>query len=292
MFADAIEAARPYTWPLIVSMRYYDGSVESGLATFIVLNRDGWILTAAHALQPIQLAQQHGLEMQQYGQRVAEIEANIHFPKAVKAKHIKNLQTNPKWVVNQSYWWGRDGVTVVNGRADPHRDLAFGQMQPFQADWVSSFPVFKNPATRSRVGTSLCRLGFPLHAVKATFDDKTGNFNLPPEIFPLPQFPNEGIYTRDCIMVNQADQRRAKFLETSSAGLRGQSGGPIFDTRGRIWAVQSRTFNYPLGFSPEVTVGKTNHVEHQFLNVGVGCHVEEVVQYLRENNIQFELSAD
>jgi hypothetical protein len=43
-----------------------------------------------------------------------------------------------------------------------------------------------------------------------------------------------------------------KWIETSSPGLKGQSGGPLLDERGTIWGVQSNTFSYNLGFSPQV----------------------------------------
>jgi hypothetical protein len=102
----------------------------------------------------------------------------------------------------------------------------------------------------------------------------------------------DGIYTRECVLIEENTKIRAKFLETSSPGLRGQSGGPIFDVRARVWALQSRTFNFPLGFSPQLKIGNTSVTEHQFLNVGIGSHVEEILNFLRENQVQFEVSPD
>ena len=52
--------------------------------------------------------------------------------------------------------------------------------------------------------------------------------------------------------VDNASQRKVHYLETSSAGLLGQSGGPIFDIDGTVWAMQSRTTHLPLGFAPKV----------------------------------------
>jgi hypothetical protein len=48
--------------------------------------------------------------------------------------------------------------------------------------------------------------------------------------------------------------RAAKFVEMSSPGLRGQSGGPRFDVNGMVWGLQSRTQHLALGFSPQVEV--------------------------------------
>ncbi len=78
-----------------------------------------------------------------------------------------------------------------------------------------------------------------------------------------------------------------KFVETSSPGLRGQSGGPIFDVNGHICALQSRTVHHQLGFSPVVKVGHREVNEHQFLNVGIGTHVEEITAFLDKHKISY-----
>jgi hypothetical protein len=81
------------------------------------------------------------------------------------------------------------------------------------------------------------------------------------------------------------------FVETSSPGLRGQSGGPTFDVEGNIWAIQSQTRHLPLGFSPEIKDGGQNHKEHQFLNVGMGTHVETLLGLFKLIGIKHSVSA-
>ena len=131
-------------------------------------------------------------------------------------------------------------------------DIAIGQLVGFDPAQVGEYPVFKNPNTELRSGTSLCRLGFPFHQIKAAFDEATGSFTPDPATFPVPFFPNDGILTR-FIMKNSSDRsRQAQFIETSTAGLRGQSGGPIFDKDARVCAIQSQTTSLPLGFAPTV----------------------------------------
>ena len=80
------------------------------------------------------------------------------------------------------------------------------------------------------------------------------------------------------------------FLETSSPGLMGQSGGPIFDVRGTVWSIQSRTMHLPLGFNPPVPNATRGEVEHQFLNVGWGTHPQTLVGALRGRGVTFALS--
>jgi hypothetical protein len=81
-----------------------------------------------------------------------------------------------------------------------------------------------------------------------------------------------------------------RLFETSSPGLRGQSGGPIFDTKGVVWGIQSLTRHFPLGFEP--TVPGKGVKEHQFLNVGIGVHAVTIVGLLKKQGIECQLSTD
>ena len=76
------------------------------------------------------------------------------------------------------------------------------------------------------------------------------------------------------------------FIEVSTPGLRGQSGGPVFDTEGRVCGIQSHTSSLPLGFSPKIEHGGHKTVENQFINVGFASHVKEVLDLLRDNGIR------
>ena len=48
MFAKACERVYKFTRPLIISTRTVDGTVSSSCGTFIIINPEGWILTAGH----------------------------------------------------------------------------------------------------------------------------------------------------------------------------------------------------------------------------------------------------
>ena len=156
-------------------------------------------------------------------------------------------------------------------------------------------PTIKNPAVNFEPGTSLCRLGFPFHAIVPRFDERDGRFVLPEGSTPIPLFPVEGILTRLGTILPPAEKPLPYPLmqiETSSPGLRGQSGGPIVDIAGRIWGIQSVTRHLPLGFDPEVADRNGSAREHQFLNVGVGIHAATIVGMLNEMGVRFALSSD
>ena len=73
MFADAYELASAFTLPVIISARYFDGSVESGLASMTVLNRDGWAATAAHVFDLQTLFVQQQPEVAEYQRQRTQI---------------------------------------------------------------------------------------------------------------------------------------------------------------------------------------------------------------------------
>jgi hypothetical protein len=272
MFSRAYEIASQFTLPVITSLRYFDGTVDCLLASLTVLNTEGWALTAAHIFDPFFAYQQHQQELQEFyqgGQTGAP---------------------NPAWITHCSYWWGEDGVRDSEFRLLPEGDLAVVRLEPFYPDAISHYPLIKNPASM-RAATSLCKLGFPFHQISASFDERTDNFQLAPDALPVPRFPIEGIFTRVIGQGWSGDGRyEIKFIETSTPGLRGQSGGPVFDVDGAVWGIQSQTCHLPLGFSPTVLRDGREVEENQFLNVGWVIHPELLIAFLTDQNIAFAVS--
>jgi S1-C subfamily serine protease len=243
MFVRACELAASFTAPVVVSTRRAEGSVECGLSAFMIVNDEGWFVTAAHVLQP-----------------------------------------EPADMTNQSYWWGSDERRVERMEVLGPADLALGRIEPFDAGSVAHYPVFKREPV-VEPGRSVCRLGFPFHSVGATFDEARGVFELAPGSLPVPRFPVEGILTRQHL-AGTTDGIEIKFLETSSPGLRGQSGGPIFDVDGRVRGLQVRTHHLALGFSPELEIAGEKVRENQFLNAGIGVHASTILAFLERHGVE------
>jgi hypothetical protein len=72
-----------------------------------------------------------------------------------------------------------------------------------------------------------------------------------------------------------------RMIETSSPGIRGQSGGPIFDKNGTIWAIQSSTASYEMDL---------NTKERQYYHVGVGVHTVTIFGLFKSRNITAQIS--
>ena len=81
-------------------------------------------------------------------------------------------------------------------------------------------------------------------------------------------------------------------IELSTPGLRGQSGGPLFDKDGIVCGMQSGTNHLHLGFDMKnfeyKTNGRTIKVTNQpFIHMGHYVHIDIIKNFLRENNIKF-----
>ena len=286
MFQKALIEAMGYTRPVVISARYKNGETESSIATSVILNDQGWLLTASHVVESMQKLERS----RTYNSKVCQIRRDTSISREEQKKKIKALGTRPQNPVTDcSVWWGDDKWKAEFFHINKAADLAIGKLSDFDGDSVSNYPVFKNPSVNFHPGESLCKLGFPFSRITPEYDEKNGNFILPPGAIPLPLFPLEGIFTR-IIVAEGRKGNSVQFVETSSPGLRGQSGGPTLDVKGRIWALQSKTVHYSLDFSPRPPGGKNK--EHQFIGLGVGVHSKIIIEALQKFNIRHEVSAD
>jgi len=290
MFANACRIVRQFTRPVVISRRTYDGSLSASIGTFVVLNNEGWILTAFHILDLIQNLIASKVELTVWQGKETEI-LEKGLPKRERTRQMQSIGHPTKDAVAEtSTWWSWDRTQLVEASAIPSGDLAVGRLEPFDPTWVSTYPVLKDPGRGLDQGTSLCRMGFPFHSQKPEWDETQRAFSLQPGTVP-PLFPIEGILTRMIGIGRHEAGYEISCIETSSPGLLGQSGGPIFDRQGTVWGIQSKTIHLALGFSPPVPGGeKKGQKEHQFLNLGWGVHPATIVGHLRERGIAFTLS--
>lgn len=290
MFSIAYEIASKFTHPVIVSIRFFDKTVEGGLGSFIILNDEGWIVTAAHILDPAFRQKQHAKYISAYNDQVEAIKENDKLKAHLKERQLKKLKSNNKWITNCSFWWGNDMFKINNFEILRENDLAIGKIENYDKRFQNVYPKLKKPENLKN-GTSLCKLGFPFHSVKTDFDETSNSFKLAPGVLPVPRFPIDGIYTREVFAGKSKDGKfNIKFIETSTPGLKGQSGGPTFDVLGNIWAIQSQTINLDLGFAPKIKREKKEVVENQFINLGFGIHVATLIDFLTDKGVKFELT--
>ncbi|AYL93951.1 trypsin-like peptidase domain-containing protein [Mucilaginibacter celer] len=292
MFASACDLAKGFTKPVIISSKKHNGKCNSGIGSFVIINEDGWFVTAWHIIQNILELSHAGQLYAETVQKRKEIEHNETLKKHVKMTQLNQIKLQPDMITNSSSWFGFDNVIlapVIHGIQNV--DLAVGQLLNFNPKSVPTYPKFKNPQQQMQPGSSLCKLGFPFHAIEPSFDEATNSFSLPPGSVPVPFFPLEGIYTRQVVIPSNGNQYPLKFVETSSPGLKGQSGGPTFDTDGNIWAIQSQTRHYRLEFGNQnIKTKESEYLANQYLHAGWGVHAETIIGLLNEKNIKYNLS--
>lgn len=291
MFAKAYELAAGFTRPVVTSQVTIAGTCSTSIGAFVILNDEGWILTAWHIIDAMQQAQAACAQTQAHLDAAEVIRNDASLDKRERDRRLRKLGSLDSAArTNCSFWWGADGVKAVDISGLVDVDLAIARLDPFDAAHIKTYPVLKAPGTNINCGTSLCKLGFPFSEITPTWDSASKVFTFPPDAIPLPLFPIDGIFTRILAFPPVPNEPYPRLLiETSAPGLRGQSGGPTFDVNGVVWAIQSRTKHLPLGFDPEVP-GQKNQREHQFLNVGRGVHTETIIGFLKQNNVKYSES--
>jgi hypothetical protein len=301
MFSGALKIANQFTFPVVVSRKTVAGVCGTSIGTYVVVNDDGWIVTAGHILK-----QWHKLTegVAQTKKTIAErkkIEGDASLSNKEKQKKLSTLVVGKNDHDECSAWWAHPGAQLkdftyldleIPGFGDAI-DIGIGRLDPFDPGWVKKYPTFKDPTKDFDPGRSLCKLGFPFHKIAPVWDVKSNQFLLPPGALPMPRFPIEGIFTRTAEVKIQGLPSPlpypVKYVEVSTPGLKGQSGGPIIDVKGNVWAIQAKTSHLALGFDP---AGPNGQKEHQFLNVGLGVHPETIFGLFKDNGIKYDISTD
>ena len=291
MFSKALRIAAGFTRPMVISSRTTEGVCGSTIGAYVVLNREGWILTAGHLLDIIRQHQESARRYQGYRGNVVEFHRDIAADKRFRKRGVRTFHRPAESSVrNHSVWWGVDGVRLVDARVVSAADIALGRLDPFDPASVPRFPVLKDSSRDHEPGRSLCKLGFPLHRIDPEYDEQANTFTLPPGSVPLPMFPLEGMFTR---VVNtrapgSGEGDPSPFIETSTPSLIGQMGGPVFDSEAVLWGIQSHTMHHPLGFRPPVPGGAPGQVEHQFINTGLAVHASVIRGFLDAEGIDYD----
>jgi hypothetical protein len=296
MFADALDVAMQFTRCTVLSAQKQNGKCVASIGAFMVVNPQGWIVTAAHILTDLINLDREVSASRQRANDQAAIEGDQSLSGGERRRRIAALpKQQPKGNIRYSaLWWRPEVRQIVDINLIAGVDIGVGRLEPWEPGWIAQYPVFKDPTRGVRPGKSFCRLGFPFHEFTPSYDAVTNTFNFPPEALPIPIFASEGIISR---FLEVSDPGAPvvpfplKWIETSSPGLKGQSGGPLLDERGTIWGVQSNTFSYNLGFSPQVPRGNPGQKEHQFLNAGRAVHPETMVGFFNQHGVQFNVSA-
>jgi len=293
MFVNAIEAIQKFTRPVHSIVRYYHSDrIQPGAATLFFVNESGVAVTCKHVVE--QLLAEHSLNanytafkserellksnsggVDELGLR--ELESKYNYSSAGAVAQLKNQLVNCTDSPTYDYL------------LHPTLDLAILKFREVKQYHYTSYATFLKDGTHLKQGKSLCRYGFPFAEFKNfEYDPVRDEINFTKEgISATPSFPMDGILTR-----HVAEGQAIVGIELSTPGLKGQSGGPLFDTNGIVCGMQSGTAQYHMGFDDkEIEIiskgGKSNVLNHSFLNVGRCIHVEAIKEFLTLHQVKF-----
>jgi hypothetical protein len=288
MFTTAIEQVSEFTRPLHTIARYWETTdVEPGAATLFFVNDDGWALTCKHVAQVIFAG---------INARFAKFRAERDALKSKKISRneIRRIGEKHGFKMGSVVELHSRFMNCVTGKLDlraelhPKWDVALLKFQNYEKLLCDNFPTFAKDGGELKPGKMICRLGYPFpeftnFEYDASADrirwTEAGRAN-------TPRFPIEGMVTRRLV-----PEGILMGFELSTPGLRGQSGGPAFDTDGRIWGMQSATGHLDLKFDVKMNVVRNGQKlpvrDFAFLHVGHCVHVEVLKDFMRQHNVSF-----
>lgn len=294
MFVNAIEEIQKFTRPIHTIARHYNNNfIQPGAATLFFVNELGVAVTCKHVLEL--LISEHNFNSKyssfkaekkllgtkidgRYKKKLKELEIKYNYSSQEAIAQLKNFLISCTDSSQYDYF------------PHPTLDLAILKFKDVKETYYKSYAKFLKDGTQLKQGKSLCRFGFPFAEFNNFHYDlvndeinftNSGNMG-------SPSFPIEGIITRHVV----DGQKNIVGIEISTPGLRGQSGGPLFDKNGIVCGMQSETKQYHLGFDEQkieiVSKGrKTNVANHSFMNVGRCIHVDAIKEFLKFNNVKY-----
>ncbi len=247
MFQEACKSMMNSIIPIIIASRTNQGVVNCSIGAGVMINKDGWFVTAGHILKE--------------ASRLSE-SVNKYDSKKGKRNHMR--VTDFAAIFGDPQFSGVSTVTI-----NEELDLGIGKLENYEVPSNSTYPVFRIDEIEQ--GELLCRMGYPFVDGILTPTWIKGKGFIFTNLYPVPMFINEALVSR---FVNL---NSGVWIETSSPGLLGQSGGPLVDEKGKVCGIQVNTFHYPLNFKGQ----------KQFLNVGRAVHVKSIIDFLDANDIAY-----
>ena len=292
MFEQAIENILAFTRPLHTITRTYGGLVLPGTSTFFFVNDRGVAVTCKHVLNLIPAADQINQTYHQFKAERDRIPKDGRYKKSLLGLELKyKYQPETTVQLKNNFLNCFDKIDEIVCHAHPTLDLAILEFKGFNKIFYSGHAQFIKDSKIIKQGKSLCRIGFPF--------PEFSNFRHNPDNDDIewtqqgnpnsPSFPIDGIVTR---FVADAQLNQVTGIEMSTAGLKGQSGGPLFDAEGKVYGMQFATNHLHLGFDMKdkeiIQDGKKGKVSnYPFLHVGLCVHVDPIKDFLREHQVSF-----
>jgi hypothetical protein len=293
MFENSIEKVSGFTRPLNSILRTYGGNrIIPGSSTLFFVNDQGFAITCKHVIDVIASAEQINQTYQAFKKERDSLPKDGKYKMRLKGLELK-YKYNPNSVI-QILLTFVDCVDTMSGftwHTHPKYDLAILKFNDYKNIRYSGYARFLKDASTIRQGKNLCRLGFPFpEFTNFKYNETTDSIEWTNTgIQSSPRFPIDGMVTRFI-----SEDNKLSGIELSTPGLRGQSGGPLFDSDATIYGMQSSTKHLHLGFdliNKEILVDNSmiKVSDYSFLHLGQCVHADIIKEFLKEKDIKFHL---
>ena len=281
MYKKAIKENSRYLLPFIEGIKYYGSDeIEHGLGTMMVLNEKGDILTCKHIASEF-------IENDRLSLQYKNIIEDLSKMSKEEVEKKYNLKYDTPVLTNINLPFNINGEVSIEIKFHKYLDLAIIRFSGVNIK-CDNYPVFSK--TKPLQGQSLCKLGyaFPEYSYfeYSNSEHKIVLKNKIEAHFPL--FPMDGIVTRH--MVDETGN--VSMFETSTPGLRGQSGGPVFSPEGIVYGLQSMTKHIDLNFDVNASVRRGPNEKKvtftPFINLGVEISSDKILEFLDENGVEYK----
>ncbi|MEO7445491.1 MAG: serine protease [Ferruginibacter sp.] len=292
MFIEAIEKAAAFTRPLHSIMRSYGGKqVLPGAGTLFFVNDEGYAITCKHVLDILAGADTINNNYNAFKQERQAFSSDNKHRQLLKGLELKYKYTAESIVqVKNNFVDCVDTMSGFTWHTHPSLDLAILKFNGYGKTFYTEVARFLKNDDDVKQGKFLCRLGFPFpEFTNFAYNAEQDDIHWTTEgVSSSPRFPIEGMITRFL-----ANQEEGLFgIEMSTPGLKGQSGGPLFDNKGLVYGMQFSTKHLHLGFDMidkeiMLNTGVKKISDYAFLHLGQCIHVKAIKAFLRQHNVKF-----
>lgn len=291
MFVNAVESVSRFTRPIHSITRNYGSTrVSPGSATLFFVNDDGDAVTCRHVAEQLINAENVSQQYALFIQSRFRLKNDAHYDSNLKELEQQfNYKPDTIIQIKNNFFNSFDKITGFDCHIHPQFDIAILRFKGFQKKYYSGYATFIGSSSEVKQGKSLCRLGYPFpEFTNFEYNYQADDIQWATTGQPhSPSFPIDGIVTR--LMLQHG---RIGGIEMSTPGLRGQSGGPLFDDKGVIFGIQSSTRHLHLGFDLEnfeIPSGSATKkiTNTPFLHVGQCVHADVIKEFLSQHNVKF-----
>lgn len=292
MFINAIEEVSKFTRPIHTIVRTYGGKqIVPAAATIFFVNDKGYAVTCKHVMELVASSDAINNHFQAFKQERQQIANNPKYKQLLKGLELKYKLTPDSVIqVKNNFVETVDTMSGFTWHLHPTLDLAIIKFNDFGKLHYEGYATFKKNADDIKQGKFLCRLGFPFAEYSNfKFNETTDDIEWTNTgVAVSPRFPLEGMVTRFL-----GDPQLGLYgIEMSTPGLRGQSGGPLFDTSGTVCGMQFSTKHLHLGFDLEdQSIIVNNNVkkvtDYSFIHLGQCIHANVIKAFLAEHGVEY-----